>query len=64
MSKSGLILIVLGCLFLANNFGLLDWGWLRQWWPLVLIAVGVWSIVDHRRRPADHPPSKSGEPRP
>lgn len=60
MNKSGLILIVLGCLFLAHNFGLLEWGWLRQWWPLILIAVGLWSIVDHRRRPADRPPSEGG----
>ena len=51
MSKSGIILIVIGCLFLANNFGLIEWGWLRQWWPLILIAVGIWSILD--RRPDD-----------
>lgn len=56
MSKSGIILIVLGCLFLAHNFGLFDWGWLRQWWPLILIAVGVWSIFD--RRPGDKHPSQ------
>jgi hypothetical protein len=50
MSKSGIILIVLGCIFLANNFGLLEWGWLRQWWPLALIGVGVWlTIVDFER---------------
>ncbi len=61
MSKSGLILIALGSLFLANNFGLLEWGWLRQWWPLALIVVGVWSIVDHRRRPADRPPSQGSD---
>jgi len=48
MNKSGIILIVLGCLFLANNFGLLEWSWLRQWWPLGLIAIGVWSVIDHR----------------
>jgi hypothetical protein len=51
MSKSGIILIIIGCLFLANNFGLLEWGWLRQWWPLILIGVGLWSIFD--RRPDD-----------
>ncbi len=56
MSKSGIILIVLGCLFLAHNFGLLEWGWLRQWWPLALIALGVWSIID--RRPGDRSPSQ------
>ena len=56
MSKSGVILIVLGCLFLAQNFGLLDWYWLRQWWPLILIGVGLWSIVD--RRLGDKHPSQ------
>lgn len=58
MSKSGIILVVLGCLFLANNFGLLEWGWLRQWWPVILIAVGIWSIVDNKR--GDTPPSRGG----
>jgi hypothetical protein len=61
MSKSGIILIVLGCIFLANNFGLLEWGWLRQWWPLALIAVGVWSIIDHR--PGDPRPSQDVDKR-
>ena len=46
MNKSGLILIVLGCLFLAHNFGLLEWGWLRQWWPLILIGSGWQSVLD------------------
>ncbi len=59
MSKSGIILLILGCVFLANNFGLLEWGWLRQWWPLALIAIGVWSIVDHR--PGDRPPSQGAD---
>jgi len=56
MSKSGIILIALGCLFLAHNFGLLEWGWLRQWWPLALIALGAWSIIDPR--PGDRRPSQ------
>jgi hypothetical protein len=62
MSKSGIILVVLGCLFLANNFGLLEWGWLRQWWPVALIAIGVWSIVDNKR--GDRPSSEQREKRP
>jgi hypothetical protein len=62
MSKSGIILVVLGCLFLANNFGLLEWGWLRQWWPLALIAIGAWSIVDNKR--GDRPSSEQREKRP
>jgi hypothetical protein len=51
MNKSGIVLIVIGVLFLAYNFGLLDFGWLRQWWPLILIGLGVWSLVNHK--PAD-----------
>ena len=48
MNKSGIVLIVLGCLFLAHNFGFLAWGWLRQWWPLLLIALGIWSLISHK----------------
>ena len=45
MSWSGIILIVVGALLLANNFDLLSLGWLRQWWPAILIAVGVMSLL-------------------
>ena len=45
MSWSGIILVVVGALLLANNFDLLPVGWLRQWWPLLLIAIGLISIV-------------------
>jgi len=62
MSKSGIILIILGCLFLANNFGLIEWAWLRQWWPLILIGVGVWSIVD--RRPHDRQRNRDADNKP
>jgi cell wall-active antibiotic response 4TMS protein YvqF len=39
------VLIVLGAYFLLRNLGLL--GWLRSdiFWPLVIIALGVWLIV-------------------
>ena len=52
MSWSGIILVVVGALLLANNFDLLSLGWLRQWWPAILIAVGVMSLVrpDRARR--------------
>jgi uncharacterized membrane protein YfcA len=45
MSWSGIILVVVGALLLANNFDLLPVGWLHQWWPLLLIAIGLISIV-------------------
>lgn len=59
MNKSGLILVVIGALLLAHNFDLLQFGWLRQWWPAILIAIGVWSIIDNRR--GDTPPSRGGD---
>ncbi|MEO8312220.1 MAG: DUF5668 domain-containing protein [Caldimonas sp.] len=70
MSWSGIILVIVGALLLANNFDLLPLGWLRQWWPVILIAVGVMSLVrpdrgrrrsrgddgTDRRRDVDSPP--------
>ena len=48
MNKSGIVLIVIGVVFLLGNFGLLQFGWLRDWWPLILIALGVWSLINHK----------------
>ena len=52
MSWSGIILVIVGALLLANNFDLLPVGWVRQWWPLLLIVIGLVSIVrpQHGRR--------------
>ena len=60
MNKSGIVLIIIGCVFLANNFGLLQFEWLRQWWPLILIAVGIWSLVTHKR--GDNESSSTDKP--
>ncbi len=45
MSWSGIILVAVGALLLANNFELLSLGWLRQWWPVLRIALGLMSIA-------------------
>jgi hypothetical protein len=52
MSWSGTILVVVGALLLANNFGMLPLGWLHQWWPALLIVIGLISILrpQHGRR--------------
>jgi hypothetical protein len=52
MSWSGIILVVVGALLLANNFGMLSLAWLHQWWPALLIALGLLSILrpQHGRR--------------
>lgn len=38
-----IVLIVLGCIFLASNFGLVPriGPLMAQWWPAILVAVGV-----------------------
>jgi hypothetical protein len=63
MNRSGIVLIVLGLLFLAHNFGWLQFDWLRQWWPLLLIALGVWSILNHKPGDKSAPGSDNGTPR-
>jgi len=44
---TALILIILGALFLLSNLGLLPrlGPLFAQWWPLILIAVGVVMLV-------------------
>jgi uncharacterized membrane protein YfcA len=59
MSWSGIILIIVGALLLANNFGWLEWGWMRQWWPALLIAIGIWSIWRPQR--GDRHPSRRAD---
>ena len=49
MSWSGIILVIVGAALLANNFGLLTFGWLQQWWPALLIVLGLMSILRPHR---------------
>jgi ribose/xylose/arabinose/galactoside ABC-type transport system permease subunit len=48
-----IVLIVLGLLFLAHNFDFIQWRQLREllrnWWPLILIALGVSQLVRRRK---------------
>lgn len=49
---AGLILIVLGALFLANNLGYTNLSLGRlisTWWPAILIIVGVGMLLRDRR---------------
>jgi hypothetical protein len=48
----GLILIILGGLFLADKFFYLNFSWyFRTWWPLLLIAFGLLQLANRPRRP-------------
>ena len=47
------ILILVGVVMLLTNLGILPVHWGRQWWPLLLIAIGVLALLRpprHRRR--------------
>ncbi|MCY7350163.1 MAG: DUF5668 domain-containing protein [Cytophagaceae bacterium] len=53
----GIVLIVLGVIFLGNE---LDWFHIRlrdvfRFWPLVLIAYGVYFLVRSKQRPPHSP---------
>ena len=39
-----IILIVLGVIFLAGNFGLLEREWIHRGWPMILIVIGGYLI--------------------
>ncbi len=45
----GIVLILLGVLFLMDNFYLIDFGnLLSDYWPVILIIIGVNIIFKHR----------------
>jgi hypothetical protein len=47
----GLALILVGVLFLLDHMGRLDFGDLiGRFWPLILVAAGVWHLVDSQFR--------------
>ena len=46
----GILLILLGTIFMLDRFaGLPDWVRLFQWWPLIVIALGLVRLVAPRR---------------
>ena len=45
---AGAFIILIGLLFLVNNFIPINWVW--KLWPLILVAIGVVMIVTARRK--------------
>jgi hypothetical protein len=46
----GLILILLGGVFLLDQFYFIDaWDYLWRFWPLILIIIGAAKIIDYLR---------------
>lgn len=46
---AGGILILLGILFVLDNFGLIDAGYVFDYWPLILVAVGLGKALEPRQ---------------
>jgi len=40
----GIILIVIGLIFLLNNIDINVWGTIARLWPLILIVWGAWKL--------------------
>jgi hypothetical protein len=48
---SALILIALGVLLLLDRFGMIRFGrFINDWWPSILIAIGLWQLFVSRPR--------------
>ena len=45
MPMGAIILIALGVLLLLDNLGVLSFRWLGEFWPIVLIVLGIWLAV-------------------
>lgn len=43
------VVIAIGCLLLASNFDLIPAVRLHQWWPVILVLVGVRALLCPRR---------------
>ena len=44
-----IVLIGLGMLFLFNSLGFFEFNWVGRGWPLILIVIGVWWLVQRTR---------------
>ena len=58
-----IILIIIGVLFLLRNFGIiLPWSFLANWWPLLLVLLGVIRLVEYymARQNNEYPPAVGG----
>lgn len=48
---AGLLIILIGVLFLLGNLGKLDfWDIFSTFWPLILIFIGLWHLIGHEFR--------------
>ncbi len=52
----GIILILLGCIFLLEHTGVWDFGEVfGEYWPVLLILLGIWMLIRHGRERREPP---------
>jgi hypothetical protein len=56
------ILIALGALFLLDNFGVPVFDQIGRFWPVLLIALGVWLLQRRMSKPAAQPAQPPAKP--
>lgn len=49
VNTGGIVLIAIGVLLLLQNFGILNWGSLWKFWPLILVALGISMLLPKRQ---------------
>jgi hypothetical protein len=59
----GAFLLIVGVVLLYNQFYAIDFSFLQDWWPLILVAAGLWLVVAHFREKARRA-AKAEEPGP
>jgi hypothetical protein len=59
----GIILIIVGLIFILDNFNVDIWDYVARLWPVALIVWGAWKLyfgIKERREKADLPQEKQG----
>jgi hypothetical protein len=57
----GVFLAVVGGLLLVENLDLFDLSWLLEWWPVLVVLVGLYLIIDAARSRTKSPPPPGDE---
>jgi hypothetical protein len=57
----GIILIVIGLIFILDNFGVDVWDSLARLWPLALIVWGAWKLYFGLKERKEEPPAPKPE---